>query len=656
MSTDKEDLTIMKHVKLLFPILIAPMMLTGCYVAKEAKAEVNPQKVRRTTAIADNIQNVEINNWSRGYTDDHLVEHMFDDDESTFCWFQNPMSETKPSIVIELKNAVILNNLYLKHSPDAGDYLWAGTFLYSDKGEDFIEIGSFKKTGEDAKQDFYVAAGGVTAKYIKLIPTDATQWVQIGELGYNSPDVEEEANSFEVIGKDGNTVLNLYSGTTLNMFVDSELNGGWYQGHATDVTVDMKSVKHVMGLDISTGKIAGGDDMAGEIQYSINGTDFTKFSDYSVTYSSSANFDARYVRITNTKSGWSGVKKFLITTSKGATVSQSGLTLVPPHVSQKIDLYNIIDNDLDTILWADWKFEPGSYVQVLYSNAVLAENIVFLQGGNNGGSSEDKFSSSVLSYSSDGNDWTDLTTYSGSFSNLYEFPEPTLVRAIKMTYNGGSASGTGAVIREFNVNYVKHDLASSLISDCNYSDASYAGHGLLPFDSGLTITYTNLRIEISSTAVPTEISKYSVRLQSAGNAAYNACNISTTMTVNDSADNLESDFLGLLNNGSICSAITTQADEIESLAYRYENCLSSSEKAAFDAKTFKNSENEDMLIADALAYAKAKVESNKSNNGKSMITGGVNKDTSAIIIVTLIVAFCFIPFAFYYLVKRRKHN
>lgn len=642
----------MKHVKLLFPILIAPAMLTGCYTAKEAKAEVNPQRVRRTTAIADNIQNVSINNWGRGYTDDHLVEHMFDDDESTFCWFHKPTSETNPSIVIELKNAVTLNSLYLKHSPDAGDYLWAGTFLYSNNGEDFTEIGRFNKTGEDAKQHFYVAAGGVSAKYIKLIPTDATQWVQIGELGYNSPDVEEEANSFEVIGKDGDTVLSLYSGTTLNMFVDSELNGGWYQGHATDVTVDMKSVKHVMGLDISTGKIDGGDDMAGEIQYSINGTDFTKLEDYSVTYSSSANFDARYVRITNTKSGWSSVKKFLITTSKGTTVSQSGLTLVSP----KNDLYKIIDDDLDTMLWADWQFEPGSYVQVLYSNAVLAENIVFLQGGNNGASSEDKFSSSVLSYTSDGENWTNLTTYSGSFSNLYEFAEPTLVKAIKMTYNGGSASGTGAVIREFNVNYVKHDLNAALISDCNYNDAPYAGYDLLPFDSGLTITYTNLRTEISSTAVPTEISKYSVRLQSAGNAAYNACDITTAMTVNDTANNLESDFLGLLNNGSICSAITTQADEIESLAYRYENCLSSSEKEAFDAKTFKNSENEAMLITDALAYAKAKVESNKSNNGKSMITGDVNKDTSAIIIVTLIVAFSFIPFVLYYFVKRRKHN
>lgn len=652
MSTDKEDLTIMKHVKLLFPILLAPMMLTGCYTAKEAKAEVNPQRVRRAAAIAGNIQNVSINNWDRGYADDHLVEHMFDDDESTFCWFQKPISETKPNIVIELKNAVILNNLYLKHAPNTDDYLWAGTFLYSNDGKDFTEIGRFKKSGEDEKQHFYVAAGGVSAKYIQLIPTDATQWVQIGELGYNSLDVEEEANSFEVIGKDGDTVLSLYSGTTLNMFVDSELNGGWYQGHATDVTVDMKSVKHVMGLDISTGKIAGGDDMAGEIQYSINGTDFTKYDDYSVTHSSSANFDARYVRITNTKIGWSSIKKFLITTSKGTTVLQSGLTLVP----DKNDLYKIIDDDLDTILFADWHFESGSYVQVLYSNAVLTNNIVFLQGGNNGNSSEDKFSSSVLSYSSDGVNWTDLTTYSGSFSNLYEFDEPTLVKAIKMTYNGESASATGVVIREFNVNYVKHDLSASLISDCNYSNDSYAGHGLLPFDSGLTITYTNLRTKISSTAVPTEISEYSVRLQSAGNAAYNACDITTKMTVNDSANNLESDFLSLLNNGSICSAITTQADEIKSLAYRHENCLSSSEKAAFDAKTFKNSENEDMLIADALAYAKAKVESNKNNNGKFMIADDVNKGTSAINIVALIVAFCFIPFMLYYIVKRRKHN
>ena len=298
-------------------------------------------------------------------------------------------------------------------------------------------------------------------------------------------------------------------------------------------------------------------------------------------------------------------------------------------------------------------------MQVEYTEPVEADNVVFLQQGytrNIYGTSEvgityDTFPSCKLSWSLDGESWTDVANYSDSDVNIvYVFSSPVTLKYIRMTYTGNDLSGTGFAAREFDVNFEKHDISASFISNPNLNE-SYQGYERLPYGLDMTVSYKNLRTGAESTSVPTAISKYKVTLSSVGNSIYNPVNVETTMTVQDSASNLKVDFEALLNNGSICSALNS--DELDEIIYRYENCLSTDELDLLAVMEFENSDGDQMLVVDALNYAIARIEANKNSLNNIFANDSANNAASIAVIASISVVILGVAFL-YLKVKKSK--
>ncbi len=595
----------------------------------------------------DLIQGVS-ENFTQGREANALYGYMFDGDDDTYTRFHRP--NNNDHIIIKLKEAVEISSIRFKFFEDNDDEcFYKGQFSYSIDGVaayvPFDNYSSFIGNNYSA-QYVDVRDNPVTAQYIKLTVLGYKGWVKIADISINTI-----PNDYYKVSVTGPTGLN--QGCFANMFDNSSSTHAWFNSNVSSLIYDLRDVYQVSAIELQTGKVNNdGDYMIGEIQYSCDGSSWTKavnISGQDIQSFAGLDFQARYIKLVNTNTGWTAIRIFNVTKATTKYVTQSGL--VP--VSGNDDLNDVVDNDLDTTFWSDWHFAVGSYIQVEYTNPITANNVVVLQGGyTSNGETADCFSSAKLEYSLNGSSWTKVADYSGELNILHEFVSPVELKYIRYTYTGGTASGTGAAFREFDINYVKHDITASFISNPSFSSETYKGYDGLPYGLDLSITYKNLRTNaVASSAIPTEISKYEVKLFSEGNAAYNPVDVTTTMTVQDTADNFKDEFEALLVNGSICSAIS--GDKMNELIYRYDNCLSSGEKDLLDAMTFEDSDGNDMLISAAIEYARTKT-SYSNNNGLNISSKADDKQISVVIAIVSVSAIIFVLSFVYIRSKKAK--
>lgn len=586
--------------------------------------------------------------WNGGLIPGYSINHMFDDNDSTYLRLGRP--NNGDTITVNFNSPATLSSVRFKmHSDSDDECFYSAVIKIKTDGDFFIPNltgylgGTYQPQYVDLRDD---PIDSVTA--VRLEVTSYKGWVKIADFSFNNiPD------DYIKVTSTGPTEL--YRGCITSIFDGNSDTQAWFNNNVSSLVFDLRSVYRVNGIRLQTGKINNeGDYFWGDIQYSMDGTSYTKIADIDGQNVQSFNLDAnaRYIKLTNNNSGWSAIRIFEVDKSGAKIASQSGLPTVTEVAGNTIDL--IADGNLDFAYWADWHFENGSYVQVEYPQTIEANNIIFLQEGyktNYTGDVRDNyFSSFVISWSIDGSSWSQSELQHGSDDVLIEFNTPQTVRYIRATYVSEDISPRGVGVREFAVNFEKQTIDSSFISNPTVRSSSFKGYDVKPWGLDLTITYSNLRTNSEPTeTIPTEVSKYEVTLYSEGNDIYNACDLSVTMTVGDEAGYLGSAFNALLDNGSICSALGT--DAMDSIIYRYDNCLSDFEKNWMaENMTFKDSEGNDASYNDAIEYAR---QFNASNSGNQMLPIiSESSEIASIIIVSIVTFFAVILMGLYF--KSRK--
>lgn len=154
------------------------------------------------------------------------------------------------------------------------------------------------------------------------------------------------------------------------------------------------------------------------------------------------------IRMTCTNGRGVWVKLFEVETMYTAKVTNNGFTLVESN-----PLGNMVDNDIETYTWFDWKYTSNNNVVLDYGKNITVNNIMLLTGHYVHPNNE--LGTAVLSYSLDGTTYTDIGTYTGI--NIYAdlSAAPVEARYIKMTPVLTGESPEGLQIREFGANLSK---------------------------------------------------------------------------------------------------------------------------------------------------------------------------------------------------------
>lgn len=154
------------------------------------------------------------------------------------------------------------------------------------------------------------------------------------------------------------------------------------------------------------------------------------------------------IRMTCTNGRGVWVKLFEVETMYTAKVTNNGFALVESN-----PLGNMVDNDIETYTWFDWKYTSNNNVVLDYGKNITVNNIMLLTGHYDHPLNE--LGTAVLSYSLDGTTYTDIGTYTGI--NIYAdlSAAPVEARYIKMTPVLTGESPEGLQIREFGANLSK---------------------------------------------------------------------------------------------------------------------------------------------------------------------------------------------------------
>ena len=182
------------------------------------------------------------------------------------------------------------------------------------------------------------------------------------------------------------------------------------------------------------------------------------------------------IRMTCTNGRGVWVRLFEVETMYTVKATNNGFTLVDSN-----PLGNMVDNDIETYTWFDWKYTSNNNVVLDYGKNITVNNIMLLTGHYDHPLNE--LGTAVLSYSLDGTTYTDIGTYTGI--NIYAdlSAAPVEARYIKMTPVLTGESPEGLQIREFGANLSKFTPNYTFSGDTLYE---YDGEAHSPV---VTVSY-----------------------------------------------------------------------------------------------------------------------------------------------------------------------
>lgn len=175
------------------------------------------------------------------------------------------------------------------------------------------------------------------------------------------------------------------------------------------------------------------------------------------------------LRVTCTASrGGAWVKIFELTPFSAPEISYENFTLLN-------SLTSLVDKNIDTYTYFDWKYTSNSYVTLNYGKQINLTNIMLLTGCDDhttdfAGNAKEDGSSIKFSYSIDGNNFTDIEgTYTGN--NIYVDLTDKNITAQYIKFNpihDGEAN-FGLTIREFGANLSKFTPKLTFSGDDNFT-------------------------------------------------------------------------------------------------------------------------------------------------------------------------------------------
>lgn len=290
----------------------------------------------------------------------------------------------------------------------------------------------------------------------KLFALGLSLLAMVGTTLAVSQNVETAAAQETNVSSVESDVTNLYTGAAgwadMNSIVDGDDTTGIWFAQAFQagnyIQINYSAPKE---MNYFKYKFDSADYYVFKIQY-LNDSTWTDIvsevdgAEKTVMFDEAITTTAIRMTCTNGRGVW--VKLFEVETMYTAKVTNNGFTLVESN-----PLGNMVDNDIETYTWFDWKYTSNNNVVLDYGKNITVNNIMLLTGHYDHPNNE--LGTAVLSYSLDGTTYTDIGTYTGI--NIYAdlSSAPVEARYIKMTPVLTGESLEGLQIREFGANLSK---------------------------------------------------------------------------------------------------------------------------------------------------------------------------------------------------------
>ena len=202
---------------------------------------------------------------------------MIDNDLSTYCWF-NSAPAVDGYILVDYLDTKEVNDLKITFGTGKSvgeNDRFKGRLQYSLNGTDWTDLGKM----DDLVYQLDFRSSPLTLRYLRMFANEETSgWVAVREIELNVLDDNTPIVTYSNIG-------NIYKGALLNIvdndddsfcFFDTNVTVGSY------IQIDYLTYNIVKGINIlfGTGVTEGlNDKFVGELQYSLDGENWTKIAD-----------------------------------------------------------------------------------------------------------------------------------------------------------------------------------------------------------------------------------------------------------------------------------------------------------------------------------------------------------------------------------------
>ena len=240
----------------------------------------------------------------------------------------------------------------------------------------------------------------------------------------------------------------IYEGDINNIWDDDESTYCWFNDYPSSdafIRIDYGKIKSIYNVKILFGNANGSTDwMRGTLEYSLDAKTFTKLGDINsaeVLISLDQPVQARFLRIKNVgTTTWVSVKEVSINKT---SISTEGLPFINAKDS---NASNMLDGDMTTYSWYDWKSPAGSYILIDFIELKKISKIEFYQGCDD--HPYDYFESLTFYYSTDNVNYIKIgeASYESILDIVINLDTPINARFVKIVSN--KINGNGVTIRE----------------------------------------------------------------------------------------------------------------------------------------------------------------------------------------------------------------
>ena len=610
--------------------------------------QIKEIKINQNTFANEMIQKISFGNFSYNYLPTDVIgfetslKYMVDNDPLTYARFSGN-NGNRSYIQFDFNDEIDLMSVSYQN-PEAAkektqDHVYGAILQYLNPSTQVYEDINvpFNQTRDTYdKQLIYFRDLGIKTESIRFAINVVSGWIVAGDFVFNDNINDDDP----IISVQNDNAETIHEGLLTDILDNDPSTYCWFAGKIHNITLDFGKTIEINDVKFVTGNGDGGDTFYAFVEYS---TDNINYDDLIVSYVAKTSdtivldfpVNARYLRLNKADDiGWNGVKDFVVNVSGNATITAVGEGLTLPSVADS-DINNAIDGDLETVVWYDYHFSSGTYFLLDLKEQTAINNIAFLQGGHTHEGATPRENNDILtdgqlSYSRNGYDWTVVDADCTIANVIYEFNSAVTARFVKMTYTGSGLSSFGLVIREFAVNYVKQAALIEWSDNLtpSYTGSAIKGYDLYSYAAGISVNYHNVREDTDSSDAPTAPGQYEVTISTTGNDIYNAKSETRNLHIMDTVSHFLSDWDEIIDN--FCS----NPDELTELIKRYDNDLSSEDKATVGASEYTGADSKIYTISYAIEYARGR--QSLPNNGTYSMISGISDSNNIGLIITIV--------------------
>lgn len=593
---------------------------------------------------------------------DGSLNSMVDGDIYTYARFNRDASDGVPTFQLTLDYYEPLDIAQIdvtngSYNADETNYL-EGTLQYSLDNIDWKNAGDILGQQDNI---FNFRDAPIQARYLRIIDNGVIRWIALRDISITLADLGEPTIKYE-----GNRVLqngalgNIIDGNDETYARFNRVDNPTFQ-----IIVDYKEVKEVNSLRILNGAFQtdGNNFVKGNISYSSDGESFINIGileGREIVLRFDEPIQARYIKVEDEGSyRWIALREIQINSTpvEQATISYEGFAFVEEDSSNMVSsgsdmipygvsLTDMIDDDLSTYTWFDWRCQQGAYILLDLHEAKEIQSISLYQG--NEFHSGDMLNDASIYYSEDGINYHRVgeQSYVNQDEILVNLTQPVKARYVKVVSNVVNESGV--VIREFSVDFAKLKAPIEFQNDINYTyDGKYKTPTyVIPNECSALVHYEQNDIFYSNEA-PIAPGTYSLVVSVNENDTYRQTIEKVVFHIEDASLNA---LIELMNSLNTCSDYEKSAE-----ARNMYNALSDDLlRETFDKTVCQ--EDEECTMINKLTYMESLVHKNEVVNNNAMNYSPMSNNYRTIISIVSLAIISSIIVVVLYKKTHKKYN